>query len=131
MEEIFVHPWLNEDLKLPFIPHPYPNTLRSEDVQESIIEHMSSVLEVGIPFAIKQDLLTNKATSLYAIYSLLASRLARYEKEFSSSRVVKSRSKKVSRDHGFYDDDENSSDASSTVTAPTTIGRSSNGVIKL
>ena len=122
MEEIFHHPWLNEDLKLPFMPHPYPNTLKSSEIKENIVEHMSQVLEVGVPYGIKQDLLINKATSLYAIYCLLMSRVARYEKEFST-KVTRVRSKKkVSKDHGFYDD-EDSSDASSTVTAPVTIGR--------
>ncbi len=123
MTEIFVHPWLNEDLKLPFIPRPYPNNVKPTEIDESIIEHMTSVLEVSVPFGIKQDLLTNKATSSYAIYCLLKSRLERYQKEFSSTKVTRPRNKKkISRDHGFYEDDD-SSDTSSTVTAPSSLGR--------
>ena len=122
MNEIFVHPWLNEDLKLPFIPQPYPNNLKPAEIDESIVEHMTSVLEVSVPFGIRQDLLNNKATSIYAIYCLLKSRLERYQKEFSS-KVTRSRNKKkISKDHGFYEDDD-SSDVSSTVTAPSSLGR--------
>lgn len=124
MEQIFTHPWLNEDLKLPFIPHPYPNGIKADEVQDSIIEHMTEVLEIGVAIGIKQDLLTNKATSQYAIYCLLSARLARYEKQYSSnSKLVRSKDrrrsnkKKVSKDHGFFDDDD-SSDVSSTATAP-------------
>ena len=128
MEEMFTHPWLNEDLKLPFLPHPYPNTIKTSLIKENIIEHMTIELDIGTSFGIKQDLIANKATSLYAIYHLLLSRLKRYEKEYSTrvTRVHEKKfKKKVSRDHGFYEDDD--SDTSSTITSstltPTSIGK--------
>ncbi len=128
MEEIFRHPWLNEDLKLPFIATPYPCTMRMIDMKESIIEHMTLMLMIGTPLGIKQDLISNKATSLYAIYHLLSSRLIRYEK--CSMRVTRThdkRTKKVSKDLGFFEDDADSDVASSTSTITTTssIGKKS------
>ena len=68
---------------------------------------------------IRHDLITNRATSSYAVYHLVQARLARYEREFPKKVLSKSdaiqRKKKVSRDAGFFDDDD---DTASIVTTP-------------
>lgn len=122
MMELMTHPWLSEG-HLPFQPAPYPNAISASDINNDIVDHITDVLKQGSPIEVKQDLITNRATSLYAIYNLLASRLARYEKEFPSKAAVRphrrSIKKKISKDLGFYDDDDScSSDISSTISAP-------------
>ena len=117
MDEIFAHPWLNHGRTVTLQPAPYPNRLTSDDIDEDIIDHMVHGLKLAHVTDIKHDLLTNKATSMYAVYHLLAARLARYNKEFKPKlRARKDSKKKISRDLGFFDDDD--SDASSVVSAP-------------
>ena len=116
MDELIAHPWLSEGHALPFQPAPYPNLMDQSQINNDIVDHITDVLKLGTGIEIKQDLITNKATSLYAIYNLLVSRLARYEKQFPSKAQVRphrrSLKKKVSKDQGFYDEDD--SDLSST-----------------
>ncbi|XP_003386170.1 PREDICTED: hormonally up-regulated neu tumor-associated kinase homolog [Amphimedon queenslandica] len=120
MDELIAHPWLSEGHALPFQPAPYPNVMTQSQINNDIVDHITDVLKLGTAMEIKQDLITNRATSLYAIYNLLASRLARYEKQFPSKAPVRPRrrsfKKKISKDQGFYDEDD--SDVSSTCTAP-------------
>ena len=85
MAEVFQHPWLSEKHLLPFQPAPYPNRTTQADINEEIIEHMVALLKVDTAVSIKQDLLTNKATSNSAIYHLLSARLARYQREFKDT----------------------------------------------
>ena len=121
MAEVFNHPWLNENHRLPFQPAPYPNRTTQADIDDDVIEHMVNTLKVAdSPAVIKHDLITNKATSNYAVYHLLTGRLARYRREFKSAeptsrKKAASQKKKVSKDHGYYEDEE---DAMSTVTVP-------------
>ena len=118
MPEIFSHPWLSEDLTIPFQPAPYPNLLKHPDINQDIVDHMVNVLHVGNTADIKADLVVNRATSLYAIYYLLLARLARYERAFPTKQITKIVvKKKLSKDQGFYDEDDDN-DAISTVTAP-------------
>lgn len=119
MPEIFSHPWLSEDLTIPFQPAPYPNLLKHADINQDIVDHMVNVLHAGNTADIKADLVVNRATSLYAIYYLLLARLARYEREFPTKQIITKvvSKKKLSKDQGFYDEDDDN-DAISTVTAP-------------
>ena len=127
MEEIFAHPWLNQGRTLILQPAPYPNRLTSDDIDEDIIDHMVHGLKLAQAADIKHDLLTNRATSLYAIYHLLVARLARYNKEFKPKiRPRKdSTKKKISGDLGFFEGDDN--DTSSIMSAPTRLPTRSGG----
>ena len=122
MADVFEHPWLSEKRKLPFQPAPYPNHITQADINEEIIEHMVALLKVDTAVSIKQDLLTNKATSNSAIYHLLSARLARYQREFKDTTTVRQKKrtgsvKRVSRDHGYYED----IDVMSVATVPTNL----------
>lgn len=125
MDELIAHPWLSEGHALPFQPAPYPNVMNQSQINNDIVDHITDVLKLGSGIEIKQDLVTNRATSLYAIYNLLASRLARYEKQFPSKAQAHPRrrllKKKISKDQGFYDEDD--SDLSSTGSAPVKLRR--------
>lgn len=118
MDEIFAHPWLSESHSLQFGPAPYPNTITQAQINNDIVDHIADILRLGTPMEIKQDLITNRATSLYAAYHLLASRLARYEKEYPTKVIRPHRRslKKISQDQGFYDFEED--DLKSTISAP-------------
>ena len=125
MAEVFQHPWLSEKHVFPFQPAPYPNHIAQVDINEDIVEHMVTLLKVDTAHAIKQDLLTNKATSNSAIYHLLSARLARYKREVKDNApVVRQRrrhgSKKISRDQGYYEGDD---DAMSVATMPSLSSR--------
>ena len=126
MDEIFAHPWLNHGQALVMQPAPYPNRLTSDDLDEDIIDHMVHGLMLGQAADIKHDLLTNRANSHYAIYHLLVARLARYNKEFKPKVRPKRDScrKKVSKDMGFFEDED---DISSVASAPTKPGKGSGG----
>ena len=122
MSEIFKHPWLNEGRTLPFQPAPYPNTLTNGQIDSDIIDHMTNGLSLGPALEMKHDLITNKATSHYAVYHLLVSRLARYRKEFPSKVVKQQKTlttpkKKVSKDQGFFDADDDI-EVSSVTSVP-------------
>lgn len=121
MSEIFEHPWLSEG-HLPFQPSPYPNHITQAHINNDIVHHISEILQIGCQADIKQDVLLNKATSLYAAYYLLSSRLKRYEKEYPlritrQHRRGGSVKKKISRDQGFYEEDDEFSETSSIVSA--------------
>ena len=119
IEEIFAHPWLNDDPAHPFKPFPYPSILRASEINDDVIEHMTAVLDVGTPMEIRGDLMSNRATSLYAIYCLLCSRLARYERDYPTKITRphnKKGKKKLSKDHGFYDCED--IEVASIATAP-------------
>ena len=119
LAEVFNHPWLNEDHQLPFQPAPYPNRTTQSEIDEEIIDHMVNMLKVDSPSAIKHDLIMNKATSNFAIYHLLAGRLARYRREYKETapqhrkRTGSMKKKKVSKDHGYFGEDD---DAASVAT---------------
>lgn len=122
MPEIFNHPWLNECRTLPYQPAPYPNTLTNSQIDSDIIDHMTNGLRLGPALEMKHDLITNKATSHYAVYHLLASRLARYCREFPSKvarqqKTITTPKKKVSKDQGFYDVDDDV-EVSSVASVP-------------
>ena len=122
MPEIFKHPWLNEGRTLPFQPAPYPNTLTNSQIDSDIIDHMTNGLSLGPALEMKHDLITNRATSHYAVYHLLASRLTRYHREFPSKvakqqKTLTTPKKKVSKDQGFFDADDDV-EISSVVSVP-------------
>ena len=123
MSEIFEHPWLSEG-HLPFQPAPYPNKMSHAQINNDIVHHISEILQLGSLADIKQDVSMNKATSLYAAYFLLSSRLKRYEKEYPS-KITRQRKggsfkKKVSKDQGFFEADDEL-ETSSIVSTPTRI----------
>ena len=47
MPAIMDHPWMTADGKSPLRPHPYPNRLTANDVNEDIVEHVVHALEVS------------------------------------------------------------------------------------
>ena len=47
MAEIMVHPWMVADGSSALKPHPYPNRLTANDINEDIVEHMVHVLKVN------------------------------------------------------------------------------------
>lgn len=46
MEGIMAHPWINQGHALPFGPAPFPNTLRPNDINMDIVDHMVHILKV-------------------------------------------------------------------------------------
>lgn len=46
MPALMSHPWMTGDGSPPLKPHPYPNNLGANDINEDIVEHMVHVLKV-------------------------------------------------------------------------------------
>jgi Neu-associated kinase len=46
MPEIMSHPWIASNGSSTLKPHPYPNKLSANDINEDIVEHMVHVLKV-------------------------------------------------------------------------------------
>ena len=46
MAAVMEHPWMTDDGSPTLRPHPYPNKLSVNDVNEDIVEHMAYVLKV-------------------------------------------------------------------------------------
>jgi hypothetical protein len=127
LADVFSHPWLSKGHQLQFQPAPYPNLLTQSQINSDVVDHIIDVLHAGTCLEIKQDLLSNRATSISAIYHLLCSRLARYEKEFPS-KITRQRTrtgsikKKVSKDQGFYEAEDNDVETSSVMSVPVRSG---------
>lgn len=122
MEDIMKHPWLNVGLTLPFGPAPYPGTLKEEEINQDILEHMKHCLKVPANVSeIKSCLLNNRAVQSSAIYWLLNFRLQRYIKQHQPR---KAKPRKLSLDDGFSEpivEEE-------TIHLPKTVRRTSSRV---
>lgn len=116
MEEIMKHPWLNVGLTIPFGPAPYPGTMKEEEINQDILEHMRHCLNVSVTInEIRSCLLNNRAVQSSAIYWLLDFRLKRYIKQHQPKKV---KPRKLSLDDGFCEAIEEE-----TVHLPKTIKR--------
>lgn len=94
MPELMAHPWMTEG-NAALKPHPFPNKLGANDINEDIVEHMVHVLKVSLKITCLQEhdhmfvqlkereeevtaeLLADRACAISTIYFLLLARLDR------------------------------------------------------
>lgn len=80
MPEIFAHSWLNNDATKPFEPIPFPNRPTVDDIDDKLMNHMTSRLQFSA-VKVTNAVVNNKACAALATYYLLAKRIARYHKQ--------------------------------------------------
>eukprot|EP00117_Sycon_ciliatum_P001911 scpid23745/ scgid7370/ Hormonally up-regulated neu tumor-associated kinase; Serine/threonine-protein kinase MAK-V len=87
-EEIFRHPWLNNDLTMPFEPMPFPNTPSPDNLEDRVIAHMTTRMQVRL-MDITSDVVENRPSAQATTYHLLAKRLTRYNKDHPEAQRKK------------------------------------------
>ncbi|CAI7995472.1 Hormonally up-regulated neu tumor-associated kinase [Geodia barretti] len=121
MPAIMSHPWIAANGSSTLKPHPYPNKLSANDINEDIVEHMVHVLKLKErEEEVTAELLTDRACALSAVYYLLQARLDRYNLSKANVKLKKKSKYEVPNGHRPPSRDY---DCHSTISHPVRGGR--------
>ncbi|XP_074651210.1 uncharacterized protein LOC141905968 isoform X2 [Tubulanus polymorphus] len=83
LKQAMHHPWITEGLNKPMDAAPFPNRLRSEQIDQDLLKHMSGNMDFKISEIIRL-VLSNVPHSSTATYLLMHQKLLRYKQEQKS-----------------------------------------------